>query len=114
MSDDTHSYQIHAGTTPEGESVTIYDAPHEQAHHWHEGTAPPGSRIVQDEFGNMVAWNSDTGEVITAQRQHDPSTRTTRATRSRRLTTSSSDPLFPPSGHLRVQWSAISDHSTSN
>ena len=72
MSDDTHSYEIHAGQTPEGESVTMYDAPGEHAHHWHEGTAPEGSRIVGDEDGNMVVWNSETGEVITAMHEHDP------------------------------------------
>ena len=70
--EDTHTYGIYSGTTPDGQQVTIYDAPHEQAHHWQEGTAPPGSRIVQDEYGNMVAWNSETGEVITAMHQTDP------------------------------------------
>lgn len=72
MSEDTHSYQIAAGQTPDGESVTIFDAPGEQAHHWHEGTAPEGSRVVGDEHGNMVAWNGETGEVTTAMRQEDP------------------------------------------
>jgi hypothetical protein len=71
MSDDTHSYEIYAGQTPEGESVTMYDAPDEHAHHWHAGTAPEGSRVVGDEDGNMVAWNGETGEVFTAMRQHD-------------------------------------------
>ena len=70
--EDTHSYGIYEGQTPEGESVTMFDAPGEQAHHWHEGTAPEGSRIIQDEYGNMVAWNGETGEVITAMHQHDP------------------------------------------
>jgi hypothetical protein len=71
MSEDTHSYEIVAGQTPEGESVTVFDAPGEQAHHWHEGTAPEGSRVVGDEYGNLVAWNSETGEVVTAMREHD-------------------------------------------
>jgi len=51
----------------------MFDAPGEQAHHWHEGgTAPEGVRLVSDEHGNMVAWNSETGEVVTAMREHDP------------------------------------------
>ena len=70
--EDTHSYGIYEGQTPEGESVTMFDAPGEQAHHWHEGTAPEGSRIIQDEYGNMVAWNGEMGEVITAMHQQDP------------------------------------------
>jgi hypothetical protein len=73
MSDeDTHTYGIYEGQTPEGESVTMFDAPGEQTHHWQEGTAPEGSRIIQDEYGNMVAWNGETGEVITAMHQQDP------------------------------------------
>ncbi len=70
--EDTHSYGIVSGTTEDGESVTIFDAPGEQAHHWHEGTAPEGSRVVADEHGNMVVWNSETGEVTTAMKLEDP------------------------------------------
>lgn len=72
MTEDNHSYGIYAGETPEGESVTMYDAPDEHAHHWHEGTAPEGERIVGDEDGNMVVWNGETGEVITAMHEQDP------------------------------------------
>ena len=71
MTEDSHSYEIVAAQTPEGESVTGFDAPGEQMHHWHEGTAPEGSRVVGDEYGNVVAWNGETGEVVTAMREHD-------------------------------------------
>ncbi len=70
--DDTHSYEIVAGQTEDGESITMLDAPGEQMHHWHEGTAPEGSRIVGDQDGNMVVWNSETGEVTTAMHVTDP------------------------------------------
>ena len=71
MTEDSHSYEIAAGQTPEGESGTMWDAPGEQAHHWHEGAAPKGTRVVGDQDGNMVAWDSSTGEVTTAMREQD-------------------------------------------
>jgi hypothetical protein len=70
--EDTHSYEIMAGQDEDGESVTMFDAPGEHMHHWHEGTAPEGSRIVGDQDGNMVVWNGETGEVTTAMHVTDP------------------------------------------
>jgi hypothetical protein len=69
---DQHTYQIIAGQTEDGESVTAMDAPGEEVHRWHEGTAPEGSRVVGDQDGNMVVWNSETGEVTTAMHVTDP------------------------------------------
>jgi hypothetical protein len=70
--DDGHSYEIVAGQTEDGQSVTMFDAPGEHMHEWHEGTAPEGSRIVGDQDGNMVVWNGETGEVTTAMHEQDP------------------------------------------
>jgi hypothetical protein len=48
----------------------MFDAPGEQAHHWHEGTASNGARVVGDEYGDMVGWDGETGGVVTAMHEH--------------------------------------------
>ena len=70
--EDTHSYEVVAGVSEDGQSVTAFDAPGEHVHEWHEGTAPEGTRVVGDQDGNVVAWNSETGEVTTAMHIDDP------------------------------------------
>ena len=55
------------GHFPDGTTMTVPSWGGEQAHIWKEGQDPSGRlRSVVDRQGNLVAWDTQTGQVTTA------------------------------------------------